>query len=43
MTDRDAEGGNAQALLGHVDARTTRGYLRGRKITAVEPLKLKRG
>ncbi len=42
-TDRDAEGGNAQALLGHVDARTTRGYLRGRKITAVEPLKLKRG
>ena len=42
-TDRDAEGGNAQALLGHVDARTTRGYLRGRKITAVEPLRLKRG
>lgn len=42
-TDRDADGGNAQALLGHVDARTTRGYLRGRKITAVEPLKLKRG
>lgn len=42
-TDRDADGGNAQALLGHVDPRTTRTYLRGRKITTVEPLKLKRG
>lgn len=42
-TDRDAAGGNAQELLGHVDARTTRTYLRGRKITTVEPLKLKRG
>ncbi len=42
-TDRDADGGNAQALLGHADPRTTRTYLRGRKITTVEPLKLKRG
>ena len=42
-TDRDAEGGDAQAFLGHADPRTTRGYLRGKKITAVQPLKLKRG
>lgn len=41
-TDKDAQGGNAQEFLGHTDGRTTLVYLRGRKITAVEPLKLKR-
>jgi len=42
-TDRDAEGGSAQELLGHTDARTTRGYLRNRRIVAVTPLRLRKG
>jgi integrase len=42
-TDRDAEGGNAQEFLGHADPRTTRGYLRNRRISLVQPMKLRRG
>lgn len=38
-TDRDADGGDAQRLLGHEDARTTKVYLRGKKVRVVEPMK----
>jgi integrase len=38
-TALDAEGGNAQAFLGHFDAKTTRLYLRGRQISTVKPLR----
>lgn len=38
-TDRDAEGGDAQRLLGHEDPRTTKVYLRGKKVRVVEPMK----
>ena len=39
-TEREREGGEreAQALLGHTDPRTTRIYLRGRKINTVRPV-----
>lgn len=38
-TDADEGGQDAQKLLGHTTAQTTRTYLRGRKIVPVEPLK----
>jgi integrase len=38
-TERDAEGGDAQRLLGHEDARTTKVYLRGKRVRVVEPMK----
>lgn len=43
-TERDREAGEAaaQAFLGHTDARTTRGYLRGRRVNTVKPVARKR-
>lgn len=38
-TDADAQGQDAQALLGHTSARTTAIYLRGKQIKEVEPLR----
>ena len=42
-TDKDAAHGDAQKFLGHTDARTTRGYLRGRSVVSVEPLRRRKG
>ena len=39
LTDREAEGGNAQLFLGHEDRRTTRTYLRGKNVRVVQHLK----
>lgn len=38
-TDADAQGMDATRLLGHADKRTTQTYLRGLKVTTVEPLR----
>lgn len=38
-TTVDRDGGDAQTFLGHSDAKTTRGYLRGRKVVTVTPLR----
>lgn len=35
----DAQGGDAQRFLAHSDPKTTRGYLRGRAVTVVKPLR----
>lgn len=40
-TDADAAGSDAQKLLGHTSAQTTRTYLRGKRIIAVEPVRRK--
>jgi integrase len=42
-SDADAEGQDAQRLLGHTSPNTTRTYLRGRRVVTVEPVKRKRG
>ena len=41
-TDADAAGSDAQKLLGHASAQTTRTYLRGKRIISVEPVRRKR-
>jgi integrase len=41
-TDADAAGSDAQKLLGHTSAQTTRTYLRGKRILTVTPMQLKR-
>ena len=38
-TDADSAGQNAQRLLGHTTAETTKRYLRGREIVTVEPVR----
>lgn len=38
-SDADAEGQDAQRLLGHMSANTTRIYLRGRRVVTVEPVR----
>jgi integrase len=42
-TDADDAGQDAQKLLGHTTPATTRLYLRGRKITTVEPVRRRKG
>ena len=38
-TDVDAAGSDAQKLLGHTSAQTTRTYLRGKRVISVEPVR----
>lgn len=38
-SDADAGGQDAQRLLGHTSPNTTKGYLRGRRVVTVEPVK----
>lgn len=40
-TEVDRRGGDAQAFLGHADAKTTKLYLRGKRVNVVAPLKRK--